>query len=592
MSSVTPPNPANFPQANRGQKVLSLVRSLENEEDDKEYSRILEDTSDVLKNLIKTCAMRGLLQGDRHKTELVLASNSSGDVNVQDGLQKKRGRRKPDQKSHSKLSGDSSAAATADESLIFSAVIRILTWKKPRLQSSFLLVKLSADLCTAMSEYVKSSLTQSLTRIGLAEFEVVCSSGIPVLKALWKSCTQLLLEIHTPPEHPCQVQPEVLLDANLKSFDKEIVTLQSILKAAASLVELFGNKLSRSSGLVSDLQKLGLTALTLPCCRTQTAASKLLAALPLTGVVYEKGTRSKSLGEQWSRYLMDTITVFSEVLQVTAPVRPRIESSSDCWQLSTIFAVFLELVTSCFRERLPKEQQRGAAFRFLVNGLFELTASVIARDYRCPSEDSMSLDLRISIEDTLNLLEYMLLFSFDSERLFFATKKRLRSEIVEGGVLSPSLLITEVASFVKLLGHRLFDTVVSAMGYPSLLPHANRILRMVSKTLLTSTSAEVQKTVDSSTAFQAEGQINGWLNTSISLRTQALQTFTVALSMFGLGPCRSNCRTDASSWFNAHNATGAEKCVTAIGGCLMEQLWLEGDVSRDWGSFKERVQLA
>lgn len=587
----SPPSPALTQDDNQGQTLLRLIRSLENEDNQREFERILDVATESLRSLARTCSRKGLLRGDSRKAEMVLPSAGGGAMGPE-SLRKKRGRKRGDQKGQSSQAGESAtAASTMDENLIFSAVIRVLSWQPAKLQSALCFGRMSIDLCTAVSEHLKSSSRKQLSRIGLAEYEILSSTGIPLLKALCKASTHMIRMVHNSVQCETLSQPEMLFDTTLDGNSEEVAMLQSCLRAAASFVSLFGTKLSRSSGLISELQELGLTALTAPFPKTQTAAAQLLAALPLTGALYDKkAAANKSIGEQWSDFLMGAVVSLSRVLKNMVAVAQKLETASDSWQLSKTFELFLDNVKTCFHETLQEEEERTSAFRVLVHGLFQLIRSVMSRDYRCRGGDAM-LDARISVEEVLNLLESMIFFSFASETLYFATKKRLRLEGIDGGVLSPASTVTEVAGYVKLLGHGLFDVLVTAVGCPPLLPHSKRMLRMVSRALLMTASSDVQKALaPSATSAQWDGDSRRWLHTSISLRAQAVRSFGVTISMFGLDPTRNSGTPDASSWVS-NKPSGAEDCVTVVGGCLLEQLVFEDKDATDWGTLGERVAL-
>ena len=67
----------------------------------------------------------------------------------------------------------------------------------------------------------------------------------------------------------------------------------------------------------------------------------------------------------------------------------------------------------------------------------------------------------------------MILFPSAAETLFFSTKKRLRLEVVQDGLLSSTAVVLEMANLVKFLGHDIMDAAITAAGV-SLLPFARK----------------------------------------------------------------------------------------------------------------------
>lgn len=64
--------------------------------------------------------------------------------------------------------------------------------------------------------------------------------------------------------------------------------------------------------------------------------------------------------------------------------------------------------------------------------------------------------------------------AFALERTYYGTKKRLRLEPVNGGLLSPASNAGDAANHLKVLGHEVLEALLTALGGPMLLPYARR----------------------------------------------------------------------------------------------------------------------
>jgi len=596
------PNPASSASDARqeGQQLLALVRSIENEYEEGRLEEKVSEACIILGHLIAEVSRQGLLRGDVQKAEEILASANvsyagGGTPSHQEPLKKNRSRRRDGPKEQSL---ETKATESFNSSLIISATLRIFGMKNEILQSKFhLLLRMSADLCTAISEHIKSSSshTYSLSaRVIKAECVLMLSLGVPLLKGVARACkTSLCLVFPGLHELDTTQKSAILLGKHGGGNHDNVETLRSCIRAAASLVTLFGVKLSRSSRIVSDLRVIGFSALTCPQKKIQNAAAKLLAVVPLTGAMHEKqSTRNKTTGEQWNDFLMDSIVALSVVLTSLSPLSKRKSTESPSTRMHALTEFPLSEVISFFQVGLAgDERHRTLSFRVLIYGLSTLIVSLLKRDYRGPGNEALLMGARASVNAVLALSETMFAFPSACESLYSSTKKRLRREVVEGGVLSPMSLVSEVANYVKLMGHRIFNTFASALGVSQLLPKANRILHMVSACLISSTSLALRRVIDpTSVNFSSEGMTMRRLHSSLKSRTQALRTVTAVMSMFGLPPKRSK-TPGAASWVSTSQSSGVEQCVTLVGGCLIEQLWWQGNQSEEWGSFDERVKL-
>ena len=384
----------------------------------------------------------------------------------------------------------------------------------------------------------------------------------------------------------------VLLDLTVDIRSERAAALIGCLRAVVSLVTLFGTRLSRSIGLVSDLRRIGWTILTCPQGDIQYAAAKMIAALPLSGALQDQNAGpSKSPPDQWSHCLMDSVAVLSRTLNIVAPLNNKMKLST--WNVSnTPNEVLDELQIFFQRGHDMDEGQRTSVCCSLVYGWSTLTISLLAREGNNSTNEVMLMDAQLPLEDILGLLDWMLSFAYTSETFYNTTKKRLRMEKIEGGIVSPASLVTEIAGYVKTMGHKIFNTLLSAVGFPPLLPHSKQILRMASGAMLSSSSSSLRKVVDTSSGgSQLDGKRLRWQHSSIALRTEAIRSFTTVISLFGLEPTRSKV-SGTSSWTPSQKSSAAEQSVALVGGSLLEQLRWNGKESFDWGTSAERSELA
>ena len=181
---------ASLEDSQRGQVLLARVRSMEKEDNKEEYAAKLELVSQNLQQLIGLCSRQGLLRGDANKADDILGSSlHTSSSSQQDPLKKKRGRQRDDRNALKSQGDTTTGSAATDESLIISALLRILGLPTEKLEESLHLVRLASDLSTAVTEHLKSS---SATRIGLAELELLASSGVPLLKAFLRASKHML----------------------------------------------------------------------------------------------------------------------------------------------------------------------------------------------------------------------------------------------------------------------------------------------------------------------------------------------------------------------------------------------------------------
>jgi len=562
---------------------------------------------------------------------------------------------------------DTSGAQQPDEALIFTAILRILAQsasasgealgsnkaltRNTNLSSNgtsnasasananaidddrALLIGLSCELCLAIAQHIKIY-NESSETCTLAEYELLAQSGKPMLSGLSKTI-KLILEQNTrnttnsgktttaknddgenddrdPPCLTTVIEPKDRPNEPC-AVSSTLASLFSLTKLAASLVTLFGTKLSRSTALLSDLTAISWKLLTIDDDTVQDSAARLLSCLPVAG-----GIDRTTPSDIWNARVSETLTGLSVVLDAMAPLTTgggsggggskrngsgnNNNSSVEQW----IRFVRIHVSDESSRLRCFYRFSRGLTrlFRFLVlqDGM----------DHKFCSSSTL-VDARIDMKQVLGVVESFVSFPLSAETVYYRTKRRLRNEIMDHGLLSPRIIATEAANHAKLMGHELLDCILDAVGGPALLPFARRILRISYASVLTSSSSAVRRVMDPTSAAQLEGKKRRWLHLSIRSRALAIETVGRAMTAFGCdndyGPSSSS---SSSSILSTHNqqqqqqqqqhphtltvTTDGEKAITLVVGSLVEQLYgcntvQTGEYDDDWGTIAERVEL-
>jgi hypothetical protein len=203
----------------------------------------------------------------------------------------------------------------------------------------------------------------------------------------------------------------------------------------------------------------------------------------------------------------------------------------------------------------------------------------------------------VDVEKILGIVESFVSFPLSAETIYFKTKRRLRNEIVNDGLLSPRSIATEVANHIKFIGHDILDVSVAAIGASILLPYAKRILRMCYASILTSSSGPVRQVMDPTSVVQLGGKKRRWLHLSVSMRARSIETLERVVAGF-----RSDVTQNGASFSNSKQAgksatlsTDGERAIGLVVGCLLEQISSKKtqiqDFDDDWGTTTERANL-
>ena len=612
-------------------RLLSLIRLLEKKErDDEDYEVTIQETVDLFNHLIAVYSRHGLLRGDSEKAERILSmvnsSTSRGGVGgggAEGGRKrngKKRGNKKNNSKNNSNNSDDlrvqqhqhgvtmcesSASQQQEDEVLIFTAILRILPLTNDMSKANSidddkaLLIRLATELCLSISQHIK--VDKESDTCNLAEYELLAQSGKPILTGLINTMQWVEYDMKLQSSLEKRKYSEKCL--TLVEWDEQthVSTLTSSIKLACSLVSLFGTKLSRSTSLLLELNKISWKLLVMDNDSVQESAARLISCLPLAG-----GTDRKTPSDIWNAQLLDTLTALSTVLGTMAPLTKSQSQSRSTTQTDNSHSsngamdTFLEDWINFVRRDISNESYRLRCFYRLSRGLTKVFHFLLFQDgldrYHC---SSTLVDAQVEITKILAVVESFVSFPLSSETVYYRTKRRLRDENVDNGLLSPRIIVTEVANHIKLMGHEILDCTLAAVGGPVLLPYARRILRISYASILTSSSGPVRKVIEPTSAAQLEGKKRRWLHLSIVSRALAIRTFGKAIMVFGCDNGASSLNHSQSSSSTSQSLTAAstdgEKTINLIVGCLVEQISNNkiqtDDFDNDWGTSAERIEL-
>jgi hypothetical protein len=660
-----------------GQRLLHLLRALDkhdkdqfhhprNDDDDKNdeqslsYLSTLSETLHLFQQLTDQVSRRGLLQGNAALAErvLLLAASSALDSGMGGGgggrsshkRKHKSGRNNANKNNNELTMMDdcvptvlddlatkganattTTTTSTLDVQLVLVAVSRVLeasgsgTSSPSALDTDrrWIVVAAAANLVTAASRY----LTQSMTRYGpqavsetdacfLAEYELVARPGKSLLSGLHQHVTALLWDGHHPSKPTVNDQEEAQY------------AMVACLRAAASLVTLFGTRLSRSTAVLANWYGTASTVLTAnlgtlahrpaaDAAAAAAAATALLVALVGTSTTAAATTTTASavgtLGltdsssrlsgaaaaAAWNRAVGQAVSAAGAAISRVAPVVtmatnkellvswPTASSQSSDDATNWVGTMSEKLLSQI--QESTRESTKVDLFLQLLDRLVGYLVALFLHS----SALANSTGAAISVDAILSLIETMLAFSMACEAKYHGTKKRLRHEAIENGWLSPMALVSHVALHVRRHGHVLLDAILSLLSPGgSLLPYARRVWKLAADALWSSSSAALRGVLDPATSLH--GKWPRWLHTSVAARVAAVQSLRRTVQAFGIVPTQTWNASGTSSHGGSRNRHhhAVERAITLICGTLMEA-WSSGreTVSVDWGSLPERVSL-
>lgn len=613
-------------------RLLTLIRSVEksrggdiDDDDDDLYEENVNEAVVLLNHLVALYSRRGLLQGDHAKAERILSAPGSTYRGGSDGNQSRNNNNNSNRGGVSRNGSDlrisaggrrqvafpsSSQQPQEDEALIFTSILRLLHSKnavdtdaasrikksKPLEKDEALLISLAAELIVAISQHVKvrdDDTTTGTARIGtciLAEYELLAQSGKALLSGLLSAMHLVELRAR---EMMAPTVPNGRGCMALVDLDEclHVQPLNSTMKAAASLISLFGTKLSRSTALLHDLKRASWTLMTASDDSVQDTAARLVACLPLAG-----GTDQTSPSDLWTMQVSDTLSMASLVLNGMAPLTKGIDTDGGTTTRISDGIVRDHLTgwMNFVRSNVSNHSARLRCFSRYTRGLTKVFHFLLLRDgMEMQSSDATLMDAQVDVDKVLDVVESFVSFPLTAETAYYKSKRRLRDEVIEDGLLSLRDIMTVMANHIKHMGHDILDCALAAIGGPVLFPYARRIIRISYASILTSSSGPVRRALDPTNSVQLEGKKRRWLHLSIPMRTIAIRTLERTIMSFGVD-ISSMTRTN-STGRSAEVNTDEQRAVTIVIGCLVEQIGLKQigavEMADDWGSLAEQVDM-
>jgi hypothetical protein len=574
LSSINPPVPqassaGSGNEKSVGHRLIRLVRTAEKQ------TATTDELSVLLDELSGTFLRRGLLGGDIEKAEKVLSSgikssNASrrdkkgGNKSKTSSLTMKNG----DEKKHD-TAGDSGAAAD-DVNLLLSALVRLAggnhELSTPLPTESSLPCRLiigGFNVCVAALQHIIAR--QRHESCAQAEYELIIGVARGLLTGV------------------CRTVKGLLKSSIRDDSTKNVIV--SGFRAATLLLSLYGTKLSRNQPVLTSLRSLAWEVAVISDESLQNSASILLAGLPIVGI------DKQAPAVLWTDGIIDGTAALYLLNEAVAPQTNKSLKGFDTTKAQAHLSDTMKTNISGWIERIQKEdsaEERILLFTSFTSALSKYIVALLQAETLIAQELAVLSAAQFPVVEMLDLLETMLSFPTFAESLYYGTKKRLRFEVVEGGLLNPHDIASNVANQVKHCGLDIFDAVLQDVGRSALLPFGRRIVKIAHTSLLTSCSVPLRHALDPTSSVRLDGKRKKWLHTSLRMRTKAINNFNLMVCTM-----RSNALVSASSVSTGTRrgkSSQADKGVVLVVGCLLEQLSYD-DIG-NWGSTEERVSTA
>jgi hypothetical protein len=245
------------------------------------------------------------------------------------------------------------------------------------------------------------------------------------------------------------------------------------------------------------------------------------------------------------------------------------------------------------------QADRQEAFYTRLNGLTALLVYLLRMEGYDSRATTLFTNSSIPFDAICDTVELLLAFPTASESRYHGTRSRLRDVPVEDGLLSPNNVMN-IANEIKVMGHAVFDVLISSTG-PSVISFGKRIMTLAVSSLWNSSSVPLRTVMDPiSRGLDGKKKKRRWLHTSIILRTVSIRTLERAILAIGSNAVVVG-QTDAR--INSRNSDAAVACrgIVLAAGSLLEQIGLSADSGRDktddsmydedWGNVHEKVDL-
>jgi len=376
----------------------------------------------------------------------------------------------------------------------------------------------------------------------LAEYELLAETSRPLLIAISRAIERTI---------------------DYKSFDQ--VLLIDCFHVVTLLISLFGTKLSRNQKVLSSLVSLAWNIMsTFPERKIQQSACSFLASVPLAGI--DKQTPDIL----WTNGILSGIAAWFLLLEALAPINTKSFKCLDTKFAKGHLAGEMNHHISAWIDELKKRDSGGRLllFNLLSAGLGQYLVSLLKSEAVSGPETNILTTAQFPMTETLDLLELIISFPSTAERVFNRTKKQLRFEIVEGGLLSPFDITNGVTNHMKKLGLDLFSALLQSLGRPTLLPFGKRIMKLAYTSLLTSCTLTLRHALDPAEPFPSNRRRKMGLHAPTVNRTKAIEILKMAFCILGSNAVALSSLSVGTTL--KAKTTDADEGVVLVMGCLLE----------------------
>jgi hypothetical protein len=568
-----------------GKYFLNLLKTFEREMKDDGGEEVMNGETktsilEILSNMENLYMRRGLLEYDSERANDMQNKESDQNMSSQSsgrgGHAKKRKRGGGSGSSGSIASilgidAGKSNASVDKEAYVLSNLCRILiptpassTDREPILRYPPVIIHATCNVLIAICNHSSNHLPSVTAAV---EHSMIISISSQLLNGISKTVNLLLTAIG---------------DDGSDQSTQFYKALSTCCNCASLLISLSGNRLSRNVKVMDSIQNTAEAIIWRNDLSNGQSDEKLLstmnesAATLLSTIPLASNSNGVSSSTLWSNKLYSTCKDLSTTLVAFYPSLKRVGTHQKKFRKDESGKIsWIEGV----KKNTTSQAERISILSTRIDGYISIILAFL-RMGRYDQLDS-SITLSLPLKNLLEILEQMLAFSTIAETKFLATKPRLRSISVEGGLLSPKAAMT-LANSVKYHGHVLFQTVSSLLTNSSLV-HGKRFIGVSLSSLQSCSSVALRMVIDPVSVADKNSD-KKWLHSSISLRSMSVKSFACIMQRLGSNAIVSQTESII-------------KGVVFIVGFLLEQISDEkGDPEKDmedehWGTATERAKL-
>jgi hypothetical protein len=569
LNSINPPMPGASSSTDEndkslGHRLLRLVRSSEKGDSERQHELSL-----LLRELYEIYSRKGLLQGDTDKANKLLPAVKALGVSRAAGRRGKQGGDRKVPPSDINLNGDDVLGAADDVNLLLSALVR-LTGGNQELSSPLTsynfplhLVVSGVNVCIAALQHIIGG--EMSETCSLVEYDLFLSHARALLTGVSRTIRGQL-------------------DADTRTPRSEIVV--NGFQLSVLIISLYGTKLSRNQTIFSSLELMAWEVIPHPGHSIQRASSQFLASLPQTAM--NKQTPS----DLWTQSFFDSVSAFRLLLGAVVPLKSKASEALDSEKATSHISPSLKGKLDTWIDRLRKcddQESRTDMFFSYMSALTSILVALLRCEVLAGQPKTVMSTSQLPILEILGLLDTLMTFPSYAESIFYGTKRRLRFEIIENGLLSPHMIVSPCANKIKMCGMKVFNIFLQCVGKPVLLPFGRHIVKMAYMSLMSSCSPVVRQVLEPTYTIKADGKRERWLHNSAKMRACAIKALGNALVAVG-----SNSIVLPSETARARSRSKqspVDKSIALIAGCLLEQVCFSEGKGESWGTTLEMSSL-